>query len=72
MPLPNEEKFSYTKTELLNFKITLPFAKLDMVGSRLVSNGLNFSGDTPVNIHKSVTFLLLSTVSELSKHWCKN
>ena len=46
--LHNEEEFFCIKTELLNFKITLPLAKLDMVGSRLVSNGLIFSGDTPV------------------------
>ena len=36
-----EERFR-TKTDLLNFKITLPLAKLDMVGSRLVSNALIF------------------------------
>ena len=35
----NEETFVYIKTELLNFKITLPMAKLSMVSSRLVSNG---------------------------------
>ena len=38
------------KTELLNFKITLTLAKLDMVGSRLVSNGLNVSNDIPFDI----------------------
>ena len=32
--LHNEEKFVWTKTKLLNFKITLPLAKLDIVGSR--------------------------------------
>ena len=31
MLLYNEEKLSCTKAELLNFKITLPFAKLDVV-----------------------------------------
>ena len=36
--LYNEEKFICTKRELLNFKITLPMAKLDMVSSRLISN----------------------------------
>ena len=36
------EKIFYTKTELLNFKITQPLLKLDMVGSRLLSNGLIF------------------------------
>ena len=53
--LYNEEEFSCTKTELLNFKITLPLAKLDMVGSRLVSNGLFFLGDTLIGI-RLVTF----------------
>ena len=38
--LYNEKIFSCTKTELLNFKITLRLAKLGMAGSRLVSNGL--------------------------------
>ena len=28
--LCSEEKFFYTKTELLNFKISLPLAKLDI------------------------------------------
>ena len=32
----NEEELFCTKTELLNFKVTLSLAKLDMVGSRLV------------------------------------
>ena len=31
-----------TKIEFLNFKITISLAKLDMVGSSWVSNGLNF------------------------------
>ena len=57
--------FFCTKTELLNFKITLPLAKLGMIGSRLASNGLIFSGDIPVDIQFG-TFLLLSNVSELS------
>ena len=49
--LYNEEKlFFCTKTELLNFTFTLPLAKLNMVGSRLVLNGLIFSDDIPVNI----------------------
>ena len=42
--------FFCTKTELLNFTFTLPLAKLNMVGSRLVLNGLIFSDDIPVNI----------------------
>ena len=53
------------KTELLNFKITLTLAKLDMVGSRLVSNGLNVSNDIPLDI-QLVTSLLLSNNNELS------
>ena len=40
--LCNEEEFLYTKTELLNFKITLLLAKLDLVVSKLVSIGLTF------------------------------
>ena len=50
---------------LLNFKLTLPLVKLVMVGARLVSNGLIFSGDTPVDI-LLVTLLLLYNVGELS------
>ena len=50
---------------LVNFKITLPLAKLDMVSSRLVSNGVIFSGDTIVDI-LLVSYLLLASVSELS------
>ena len=42
-----KKNFFCAKTELLNFKITLPLAKLDMVGSMLVSNGLIFSDDIP-------------------------
>ena len=45
--LYSEEELFCAKTELLNFKITLPLAKLDMVGSMLVSNGLIFSDDIP-------------------------
>ena len=61
----NEGKIFCTKIELLNFKITLPLAKLDMVISRLVSNGLVFSDDILIDI-QFVTLLLLSKVSELS------
>ena len=53
--LYNEEEHFYTKTELLNFKITPPLGKLDMVGSRLVSNGLIFSDNIPVD-SQLVTF----------------
>ena len=48
--LYNEEKLFCTKTELLNFEFTLPLAKLDIVGSRPVSNGLIFSDDISVDI----------------------
>ena len=51
--------------QLLNFKITLPQAKLDMVGSRLVENVLIFPDHIPVEI-QLVTFLLLSNISKLS------
>ena len=42
--------FFCTETDLLNFKITLPLAKLDIVNSRLVSNCLVFPVDIPVDI----------------------
>ena len=63
--LYNEEELFCTKTELFNFKISLALAKLDIVGSRLVSNNLTFSGGIPVDV-QLITFLLLSTVRELS------
>ena len=62
--LYNEEERFCTRTELLNFKITLPLDKLDMVSSKLVSIGLIFSDNIPVNI-QLVTFLLLFNISEL-------
>ena len=62
--LYNEEERFCTRTELLNFKITLPLDKLDMVSSKLVSIGLIFSDNIPVNI-ELVTFLLLFNISEL-------
>ena len=46
----NEEESFCTKTESLDIKITLPLAKLDIVGSSLVSNGLIFSDNIPVDI----------------------
>ena len=45
-----EEKLFWTEKEWLNIKVTLPLAKLGMVGSRLVSNGLIFPGGNPVDI----------------------
>ena len=63
--LYNEEELFFTKIEWLSLKITLALAKLDMVGSRLVSNGWIFSYDIPVDI-QLVTYLLLSNISELS------
>ena len=48
--LYNEENIFCTKIDLLSFKITLSLAKLDMVGSRLISNGLIFLGDTLFDI----------------------
>ena len=50
---------------MLHFRLTLPLAKLIMIGARPVSNGLIISGDTQVD-NDSVTFLLLPNVSELS------
>ena len=49
----------FTKTNLLNFKIILSLAKLDLVDSRLVSNGLIFSDNIPVDI-QLVTFFYYS------------
>ena len=63
--LYNKQKVFCTKKELLNFKITLPLAKLDMVSSRLVSNGLIFSDDIPIDI-QLVTSLMPSNIRELS------
>ena len=60
-----KKKIFPLKTELLNFKITLPLAKLDMASSRLVSSGLILLDDIPVNI-QVVTFLLLYDIRELS------
>ena len=40
--LHNEETDFCTKTELSNFKFTLPLAKLDIANLRLASNGLVF------------------------------
>ena len=62
----NEEKSFYTKTYLFNFKITIPLANLDMVRTRLVSNGLIYSGYILVDIQSVILFLLFS-VSEPSK-----
>ena len=70
--LYNEEELFCTTAELLNFKITLPLAKLDVVGTRLVSNdlkwfekSLNFSAEILVDIQVEI-FLLLSNVSDQS------
>ena len=63
--LYNEEELFSTKAELLKFKITLALAKLDMVGSRLISSGLKFLHNILVNT-QLVNFLLLSNISELS------
>ena len=68
----NEAKHFSTKTESLDFKITLPLTKLDIVGSGLISNGLVF----PDHIHfshfsatlfvKRVILFLASICYELS------
>ena len=54
-----------TKTELVNFEITLPAAKFHLVGSRLVSKALIFSNDILADI-QVITFLLLSNIRERS------
>ena len=45
-----EELILSTKAELLDFKITLPLAKLDTVVSRLVSNDSIFLDDILIDI----------------------
>ena len=54
-----------SKKELSDFKFPLLLAKLEILGSRSVSNGLNFSDNILVHI-QFVTFLLLSNIRELS------
>ena len=63
--LYNEEELFCIKIELLNFKIIQPIAKLDMVGSKLVSNGLIFLDDILFNI-QLVILLLLFNITELN------
>ena len=65
MFLYNEEKPFCTKTELLNLNITPRLTKLDMVSSRLVSNGLITSDDIWVDI-QLVNFFTVIYVSELN------
>ena len=48
--LYKEEKFFYNKAVFLNFSITLPLAKLDIVGSWLLTNGLICSESISVDI----------------------
>ena len=62
--LYNDEQLFCTKTELLNFKVTLALAELYMVGSRLVSKCSIFSDDIGIDIQLT-TFLLLSNNIEL-------
>ena len=53
-----EELILSTKAELLDFKITLPLAKLDTVVSRLVSNNSIFLDDILIDI---LIFWLISS-----------
>ena len=48
--LHNEVKNFCIKIELLNFNFNLRLDKLDMVGSRLVLNGLIFSDKIPFDV----------------------
>ena len=48
--LYKEERLICTKTELSNFSFTLALAKLDIVSSRLASDGFIFSDGTPIDI----------------------
>ena len=65
--LYNEEEAFCSKAELLNFKITLPLARLDIVDSSSVTNGLVISDDILVDI-QLVTFFIatVSNIMELS------
>ena len=47
--------FFWTEIKLLNFKITPLLARLDIVGSRLVSHSLTYLHDIPIDI-ELVTF----------------
>ena len=64
--LYNGENFSYTKADLLSYSMF----KLNIIGLRLVWNGLIFSDDMPVD-NQLVTFLLESNIDE-TKIWDKN
>ena len=57
--LYNEEKLFCTETELLSFNFTLPLAKLNIVSSRLVLNGLTFLDDIPVCIQLVIFYCYL-------------
>ena len=63
--LYNEKEFLCTKTELISFKISLPLAKLEMVSSRLLLNGLILLAGISFNM-QLIAFLVLSNVNELS------
>ena len=60
-------KLLHNKEELFDakIKIALPLSNLDMVGSRLISNGLIFQMMFQ-SIFSQLFFLLLSNISELS------
>ena len=60
-------KLLHNKEELFDakIKIALPLSNLDMVGSRLISNGLTFQMMFQ-SIFSQLFFLLLSNISELS------
>ena len=53
--LSNEEDFFCTKTGLLNFKLTLPIAKLGISKFKVQF----FSDDTPVHIQLLLLLLML-------------
>ena len=63
--LYNEEEIFCTKAELLKYKTTLLLVNLEIVSSRLVPKGLSPSDYVLVDVELA-TFLLLSSISELS------
>lgn len=54
--LYNEKEFCCTKTEILSFKFTLLWPKVDIINRRLESKSLDFSGDIPVDFQPAIFY----------------
>lgn len=61
----NEVEHFFTKMELLDFKVNLALTKLEMVESRLVTNGFIFSDDISDYIHLVVCYCYLKILKVL-------